>query len=201
MPLLEKYRWEATHITVIAGVIATLALGSRVLGISPDDRLFPFPELKLPSPAAVTPPSAPPFHPVPAPSQQSADAPQQSDLHQITVGPSGISNRYTLLSVNRRTAKPNSDELIIGLHVESLATDPLVSPFGSDMLDIESPARQPITPNTAFHQPIPSGESRNRDITFNIPANLILNQATLRIHYYNYESEIPLTSALEKAAK
>ena len=206
MTLLQKYRWEATHITVITGVIATLALGSHVFGISPGETLgagippIPLPKSMQPS-SAVSGPSAPASQSIPAPSQQSAKDSQRADPHEVTVGPSGISNRYTLLSVERRTGQSNGDELIIKLHVESLATETLVSPFGSDMLDINSPGLRPITPSTGFHQPIPSGESRDREIAFNIPTSLSLNQATLRIHYYNYESEIPLSSPPDKGTE
>jgi hypothetical protein len=131
-------------------------------------------------------------------SQQSDKDSQRSDPHEVIVGPSGISNRYTLMSVERRPGQSKGDKLIISLHVESLAAETLVSPFESDMLDIKSPGLQPITPSAAFHQPIPSGESRNQEIAFNIPPSLILNRATLCIHYYNYESEIPLSVPPDK---
>ena len=206
MTFLRKYRWEVTHIMAITAVITGLALGSHLFGSSPDETPgagsppIPLPKLTQPS-SAVSGPSAPASQSIPALPQQSAKDSQRADPHEVTVGPSGISNRYTLLSVRRRAGQSNGDELIIKLHVESLATETLVSPFGSDMLDINSPGLRPITPSTGFHQPIPSGESRNREIAFNIPPSLSLNQATLRIHYYNYESEIPLSLPPDKSAE
>jgi len=61
------------------------------------------------------------------------------------------------------------------------------------MLEINSLGLQPINPTTRFRSPIPSGNTRNQHIVFNIPPSLSLNHSTLRIHYYNYESELPLT--------
>ena len=82
--------------------------------------------------------------------------------------------------------------LILSLHVESLATDGLVSPFESGMLEIRGPGIPPIKPSTPFRSPVPSGSSRNRDVAYSIPSTLNLDQATLRIHYFNYENEIAL---------
>lgn len=43
--------------------------------------------------------------------------------------------------------------------------------------------------------PLPGGGSRNQDIAFRVPAGFRLQDATLRIHYYNYEHEVPLSTA------
>jgi hypothetical protein len=85
-----------------------------------------------------------------------------------------------------------SGELVMRLHVESLAMENLVSPFESGMLDITSPGLQPINPSTSFSFPVPSGSTRDQDIVFRIPPSLNLSHATLRIRYYNYQGEIQL---------
>ena len=198
MTLLNKYRWEATHITVIAGVITTLTLATGLFGAprgaTPQAGSAP-PNLQklMPSSSAATAQSAPPAQAV-----QASTASHQSDPSEVTVGASGISNRYRLLSVERKSGSSKSDELTVRLHVVSLAMEPLVSPFESDMLEIRSPGLQPISPSTSFRLPIPSGESRNQDVVFNIPQALDLNRATLQIHYYNNQSEIPLSLALHE---
>jgi hypothetical protein len=204
MTFLNKYRWEATHVTVIAGVIATLALATGLFGAprgaTPQAGSAP-PILQKPmsSSSAATAQSVPPAQAVQASTQNGTTASQQSDPTEITVGASGISNRYRLLSVERKTGSSKSDELTVRLHVVSLAMEPLVSPFESDMLQIRSPGLQPINPSTSFRLPIPSGETRNQDIVFNIPQGLDLNRATLQIHYYNDQSEIPLSLALNES--
>jgi hypothetical protein len=80
----------------------------------------------------------------------------------------------------------------VRLHVVSLATENLVSPFSSDMLDVRSPGLEPIDPKKSFHMSIPSGDSENQDIVFNVPASFNLEKAVLHIHYYNYRKQIPL---------
>jgi hypothetical protein len=97
------------------------------------------------------------------------------------------------LGIERKQLSPEDDQLIVRLHIESLATDPLTSPFESDMLEIVSPGLQPIKPSTPFRLPLASGSSRNQDIAFRLPAGFLLKEATLRIHYYNYEHEAPLS--------
>jgi hypothetical protein len=170
---LEKYTWEATHLSVIAGVIAVLVLGTLLFGVP----LGKAPHVS--EPAAIS-------QPVPAVGTE------QSDPRKVTVGPREISNRYTLLSVDRRAVSSEKDELVVKLHVESLAMDGLASPFESDMLDIASPGVQPINPSAPFRFPVSSGNTRDQDIVFSIPPSLNLNHAMLRIHYYNYQREIPL---------
>ena len=206
MTLLKKYSWETTHITVIAAVITILLLLSGVTGVEPGDT----PQLasKTPSRQARL-----PFHPtptgttpsVPSPSPASAHPKrraaraqtteiQSTDPREITVGDRSISNRYRLVSVERRRNPSGSDELVVTLHVKSLALENLVSPFESDMFEVRGPGLpQPVSPSVAFHLRIPSGESRDQEVAFNIPSGLSVDHATLRIHYYNYESELPLT--------
>ena len=199
MAFLNKYKWEATHVTVIAGVITTLTLATGLFGTprgaTPLAGSAPpsLPKLMSSSSAATAQPVPP------AQAVQASTASQQSDPSEITVGASGISNRYRLLSVERKPGSSKSDELTVRLHVVSLAMEPLVSPFESDMLEIRSPGLQPINPSTSFRLPIPSGESRNQDVVFNIPQGLDLNRATLQIHYYNNQSEIPLSLALHES--
>ncbi len=95
--------------------------------------------------------------------------------------------------MDRKPVSPTRDELIIRLHVDSLATEPLVSPFESDMLSLSGWEMEPINPTTKVRHPVPSGNSLNQDVVFSIPTSLDLNRATLQIHYYNYQNEIPLS--------
>ena len=196
MILVEKYRWEATHVIVIAGVVTALTLGTLLFGVPREGGLKmstrAFSSRYASASSAITTPSIPSDHTAQLSLQQGEPAAQQPDPHKITVGPIGIKNRYTLLRVDRKTVSSKSDELIIKLHVESLATEGLVSPFESDMIDITSQGLQPINPSTPFRLPVPSGSTRDQDIVFSIPPSLNLNHAALRIHYYNYQGEIPL---------
>ena len=205
MSFLDKYRWEATHIAAIAGVIITLALVTGLFGVPRGEGAYTLAPTALSKsmspPAVVTTQSLSAPQSAQIASQPGAAGAQPSDPHEVTVGPSSISNRYTLLSMERKSVPSKGEELILKLHIESLAMEPLVSPFESDMLEILGPGLQPIAPSTAFRRPIPSGESRNQEIVFSIPQGLNLNDATLRIHYYNYESEIPLNLPLRKGAE
>jgi hypothetical protein len=172
--------WEITHIAVIAAVITTLALVTHLSGAPRVDS------------RAVNATSVSAAQPVQASSGRRAARSQQSDPHEIIVGPSGISNRYTLLGVDRKPISSARDELIVRLRVKSLATENLVSPFESDMLEIKSRELQLTNPSIAFRHPIPSGSSLSQDIVFTIPTGLSLKHMSLRIHYYNYQNEIPL---------
>lgn len=194
----ENHKWEATRIVTLAGVIVILALQMRLTGTlhrRPANAATSFDKLTQ----VPTIPSRPA---VPASDAAALDparpvATQPSDPSEITVGPSGISNRYKLRNVERKK-QPARDVLVVSLHIESLATEGLVSPFESDMLEINSPGMPAIKPSTPFRSPVPSGNSRDQDIAFSVPSTLSLDHASLRIHYYNYEREIPLDSSLRK---
>lgn len=116
-----------------------------------------------------------------------------SDPNEVIVGPSGISNRYKLRNIQRQKGS-EQDVLVISLHVESLASESLVSPFESDMLEIHSSGMPPVKPSMPFRSPVPSGNSQDREVVFRVPPTLSLDRATSRIHYYNYEKEIPLNA-------
>jgi hypothetical protein len=180
MSLLKDHSWEATHIVAIVVAIATLALVTHLTGAPRVDS----PALNATSVSAA--------RPAQVSTGSGAARAQQSDPREIIVGPSGISNRYTLLDVDRKPISSERDELIVKLRVKSLATDNLVSPFESNMLEIKSSGLPPINPSTVFNHPIPSGSSLNQDIVFRIPTSVSLKGMTLRIHYYNYQNEISL---------
>jgi hypothetical protein len=60
------------------------------------------------------------------------------------------------------------------------------------MFEVRLPDLEPITPEHSFSHPVPAGESREEDLVFTIPSKVDLNEAVLRIHYYNELREIPL---------
>jgi hypothetical protein len=60
------------------------------------------------------------------------------------------------------------------------------------MLEVRSPGLEPINPEHPFSYPVSAGNSRDEDIVFIIPSALKLDDAVLRIHYYNEQKEIPL---------
>ena len=204
MTPLEKHKWEATHLAIIAADILALALITHLLSAPLfSSRHRPnFPAVpQTPASVSATDGIQPiPFRPVATDHYQPTPAASRpSDPNEITVGPSGINNRYKLTSVARRKDSPQGDKLVLTLHVESLATDPMVSPFESDMLEIHIPGQPPIKPNTPFRSPIPAGNTRNQDIAFSIPSSLSLDRATLQIHYYNYQDELPLRPSVPGA--
>lgn len=167
MTLLQKHHWKATHITIIVRVIAALVLGRYLFGISPHGAHYngspQFPTTKLtPHSSADTAQIAPLSPAISAHAGQGAGDSSPTDPREITVGPSGISNRYRLLSLVRKTGRPEGNDLVITLHVESLAAENLVSPFASDMMEMESPSPQSIRPSIAFHRPMPGGTSLNQ---------------------------------------
>jgi hypothetical protein len=183
---LKKYSWEATSVTGILAAITSLAVVTHLTGTLHVNSPHPSETATatLPAPATSS---------VHLTSHPGADPSQHSDPRQIVVGPTGISNRYTLLRLDRKPVSPTKDELIIRLHVDSLATETLVSPFDSDMLALNAWEMQPLNPKTKFRHPVPSGNSLNQDIVFSIPNTLDLTHTTLQIHYYNYQNEIPLS--------
>jgi hypothetical protein len=188
MNAFRKYKWQAAHVTIIVGVITTLALVTHLTG-TPRPRIHPS---GTAAPLSSVPMSVHPARPAQVSSRPRASGSPPSDPREVVVGPSGISNRYNLVSADRKPVSSTVDELTVRLHVMSLATENLVSPFESDMLDITSPGLQPIYPGTSFHTPIPAGNSQNKDVAFYIPASLSLKKAALNIHYYNYQKQIPL---------
>ena len=200
MTVMEKYRWEVTGTAMVVAAIMALIVVTRLIDI-------PSSEIPVAKNARLTLPihaQSPPFdtsvpfpdpNPIHRPAKREAIASPPSDPRTFSLGPNEIANRYTLLGVERKQVSPEHEDLIVRLHIESLATEPLVSPFESDMLEITSPGLQPINPNKAFRLPLPGGGSRNQDIAFRVPAGFRLQDATLRIHYYNYEHEVPLSLA------
>lgn len=194
MTLLKTYSWEVLHITSLVAVVAILTITVHLMGIprpqAPVSRVSP---VGPTASASVVPArSLTPSHSSKVPRKSNAAATAPSDPHVITVGANGISNRYTLLNMNRKAISPTQDALTIRLHVESLAMDNLVSPFESDMLVLVAPDQAPIHPMTPFRHPVPSGNSRNQDVVFTVPSTLALKHTTLQIHWYNYQNELPL---------
>lgn len=200
MAPMDQYRWETVRVATIVIIIAILALqehltrnpAAQARQAKNEQQLFE----KL-----TTAPAIAPVRPIPpsdagALNSNPAVTSRPSDPSEVTVGPSGISNRYKLQRVDRRKQTAN-DVLVVSLHVESLATEGLVSPFESGMFEIGSPDTPPIKPSTPFRSPVPSGNSRDQEIVFSVPSTLSLDHATLRIHYYNYEKEIPLNSPVK----
>jgi hypothetical protein len=202
MSLLENYKWETTHVAVIAGVVTFTALVAHLFGTprgeAPTQNVSPALAKLMSSSSAVTAPSPPAVQGVP---YRGSAVTEKSDPRETTVGPRDISARYRLLTVERKSVSAKSDELIIKLHVESLAMEGQVSPFESDMFEITAPGSQLIPPGSPFYSSIPSGTSRNQDIAFNVPAGMRLDQAALRIHYYSYQGEIPLNVFPERGVK
>ena len=200
MTVMEKYHWEVTRTAIVAAAFMALIIVTHLVD-TPSSKTPAAKNARLTPPShAQIPPldSTVPFpdpNPVHLPAKRAPVASPPSDPRTFSVGPNEIANRYTLLGVGRKQISPEHDDLIVRLHIESLATDPLVSPFESDMLEITSPGSQPIKPSTPFRLPVPGGSSRNQDISFRLPAGFPLKEATLRIHYYNYEHEVPLSLA------
>ena len=206
MTPLEKRKWETTHLTIIAADILALALVTHLLAapiFASHHRVnFPpspaksadLPAIDTSQPTSLRNVAIDHYEPTPAISQP-------SNPNETTVGPTGISNRYSLQSVERKKESPENDVLVVSLHIESLAMDPMVSPFESDMLEIHTPGQPSIKPNKPFRSPIPGGNSRNQDIAFNVPSTLSLDRATLQIHYYNYQGELPLKPSAPKGAQ
>ena len=199
MALIEEYRWEARCAATIVGIVAVLALQKHLIRVSAIPARQSVNEQGLLN-RLTTVPTIGSVRAVPASDAVALNAaqpvpPQPSEPGEVTVGPNGISNRYTLRRIDRRKETAH-DVLVVSLHVESLATEGLVSPFESSMLEISGPDIPPIKPSTPFRSPVPSGNSRNQELAFSVPPNLNLDRATLRIHYFSYEREIPLNASL-----
>lgn len=191
MTVMEKYNWEVTRSLVVAAIILALIVMTRVIAFM---NPIPSPPTthQAPSPRLDTSVPLPDPNPIQRPAKRATPASPPSDPRVFSVGPNEIANRYTLLAVERKQSSPSNDQLLVRLHIESLAMAPLVSPFESDMLEITSPGQQPITPSKPFQLPLPSGSSRTQEISFHLPPDFHLQDATLRVHYYNYEHEVPL---------
>lgn len=201
MSILRKYSWEAFHITTILSVIATLMVVTHLMGTALPTTPLVAVGAPLQSPSLRF-GDVPIIDPIPRPTvvlSQPKPARPSNPL-EVVVGPTGINNRYLLVSADRRSLSPTVDRLTVRLHVSSLASENLVSPFSSDMLDIRSPGLDPIDPKIAFHTPIPAGETRNQDVVFNIPSSLSLEKAVIDIHYYNYQRQIPLSRSPQAAS-
>jgi hypothetical protein len=194
MTVLKTHSWEVAHTTTLIAAVAILTVTVHLIGT-------PRPQTPLSTASPVSPSPSTPM--VPAQSLTAAHPShvspktdtvpaEPSDPHVITVGATGISNRYTLLHIDRKPISPTHDALTIRLRVESLAMENLVSPFESDMLELTAPNQAPIRPMTPFRHPIPGGNSRNQDVVFKVPTVLALNHATLQIHWYNYQNELAL---------
>ena len=169
--VLQRYRWEATHIAVIGGLITAGTLVTHL--------------------TAPTQPAAPPAKAVVA-YQPPPRAPHPSDPREVVIGPYSISGKFTLLGVDRKRSTSATDQLTLRLRVVSHAMADLVTPFQSVMLEVRSQGLEPINPQHAFSHPIPAGKSRDEDIVFIIPSSLSLDHTVLRIHYYPDDEEIPL---------
>jgi hypothetical protein len=168
-------------------MLVTHLIGSPIRSMQPSEAAM------LITPGSVRPPPVPgPIVPPLTITAPRSIAPETSNPREVVVGPAGINNRYTLTGVSRKKISPNLDELSVELHVVSLASENMVSPFESDMFELKSPGLNPILSRAEFRRPVPSGHSEDQEIVFEIPSSLSLKDAILRIHYYNYQGEIPL---------
>lgn len=195
MALLKTHSWEIAHITTLIGAVAILTVTVHAIGTPRSQTPLSTASLVGRSASAPSVPaqSLTATHPSHAFSRTDTIPAEPSDPHVITVGATGISNRYTLLHIDRKPISPTDDALTIRLHVESLAIENLVSPFESDMLELTAPGQAPIHPMTPFRHPVPGGNSRNQDVVFKVPSTLALSHATLQIHWYNYQNELALS--------
>lgn len=189
MTILKKYSWEVTHFSTMAVAITTLALvihftdapgvetRSAANGTAPAPLIVPFPNVFT--------------------EQSDPAAAYRADPRGIVVGPPEISNRYTLLRVDRKPISHTTDEVTVKLHVESLATDPLVSPFASDMLQLIDQDFEMFSPKVSFRHPVKSGSSLDQNVVFSLSRGMSLYGASLQIHYANYQAKIPLDAAVQ----
>ena len=111
---------------------------------------------------------------------------------EVVLGPSSIDGQFTLLAVNRITATSTSDKLTLRLRIVSRAVADLVTPIQYVTLEVYTPGLEPIALEHPFSHPVPAGNTQEHDIAFTVPANLNLDHAVLRIHFYNEQKEIPL---------
>jgi len=198
--VLQKYGWEASLISIIGVVIATLALvtnrtplsGSSVDAAGASKIPVPQPTLGR-APGTTTGQSGK----VASQERHRADLPVRrskppSDPHEVVIGPNSISGRFRLLSIERKKQTSTSDQLTLRVHVISMAFADLVTPFQSTMVEVNLVGHEPIQPQHPFSHPVAAGTEWNQDIDFSIPSGPTLHGAALRIHYYPEAKDIPL---------
>jgi hypothetical protein len=204
--MLPKYGWEVSLVAVIGSVLATLTLVthlSRPPALS-DQTMAEETATRKSKPWQPSPPGTPALsrrsppksttpQRVPGTDRSARRSSQSADPHEVVFGAPTIGGRFILLGSERKRTTATSDELILRARVVSLAAADLVTPFQSAMLEVRSPGLEPINPERPFSYPVPAGNSRDEEIVFIIPSSLSLDRATLRIQYYNYQKEIPLS--------
>ena len=182
---LKKYVWEGTLVAILTGVIMVLAVVSHLIA-RPDLQSSAQTGLdRVPSVSTIPPTSAPA-------SRKHVVAAKPSNPLEVALGPSSIGGQFTLLAVNRVTATPTSDKLTLHLRVASRAMADLVTPIQYVTLEVYTPGLEPIALEHPFSHPVPAGNTQEQDIAFTVPANLNLDHAVLRIHFYNEQKDIPL---------
>jgi hypothetical protein len=190
---LQRYGWETTLSAIIAAVIATLAVVTRLsVPARPSDR----PTADVTATSKLKSWQSLPGG-VPTLSASDTDRPARPsspppDPHEAVIGPNTIAGRFILMATTRKQATPTTDELTLRLRVVSLAAANLVTPFQSGMVEVRTQGQDPIHPQHAFSHPVAAGNSREEDLTFTIPPSLSLDHSTLRIQYFNEMKEIPL---------
>jgi hypothetical protein len=112
--------------------------------------------------------------------------------HEVVIGPDSISGQFILPGADRKRSTPRADELGLRLRVVSHVIADLVTPFQAAMLEVRCQGFGAISSRRAFSYPVPAGRIRDEGIVFIIPADLSLDRAVLRIHYYSDAKEIPL---------
>ena len=178
-----RYAWEGTLVAIIAGAVAILSvvshLTARPYALASDrsdsDHVVATAPVK---------PSGAAFH--------KPTVSKPSNPLTVALGPDSIGGQFTLVAANRMKATPTSDKLTLHLRVASHAVADLVTPFQSVMLEVRSQDLEPISPEHPFSRPIPAGTTREESIAFIVPADLSLDRAVLRIHFYNEQGDIPL---------
>src|SRR5437868_3861644 len=106
MAVMDEHRWEALCVATIAGIVAILALQKHLVRVSATPARPSVNEQELLD-RLTTVPTIRSVRAVPASDAAALNATQPvpsqpSDPSEVTVGPSGISNRYKLKRVDRR---------------------------------------------------------------------------------------------------
>ena len=182
---LKQYAWEGTLVATLVGVIMIRIVVTHLIArpnppTSPYTGLSPVPAVSIRQPTR----AAASRHPV-------APAKPTNPL-EVVLGPPSIGGQFTLLAANRTTATPASDKLTLHLRIASRAIGDFVTPLQYVTLELYTPGLDPIALEHPFSHPIPAGNTRDEDIAFIIPATLRVDRATLRIHFYNEQKDIPL---------